>query len=363
MTTYFIHLACHFSVCRYTHQGVYHYSQDHLPSNTTCLTNLFFQIPPELFCVVIDNLGLHDEFVLSQTSRGLREIFSRDWEEEISRLPSTDRLRFWAGLASFFPCRWACLRCCRLHPIDESDTPNTPRNSPCGAELSLRGISLGGYCLQQNHIQNALKLSRMGNTHQKYLDSLMMPHKYSFRTEFMFGPPFTETYSAEPRIINGRFILQEEWVITDERNVIRPLNYHINIPGCPHLCIFGKGIINSKWWKRQGGRVARLANPNFRAILLLEKTIQKAIRYKGWIFCISCPRCPTDFEVIVSRNVRTATIRAWHDFGGEGAPMDTGWDVHVQNIGVSDWMYQGPWLGHVPGSIERLWLDSTSWWD
>lgn len=53
-----------------------------------------------------------------------------------------------------------------------------------------------------------------------------------------------------------------------------------------------------------------------------------------------------------------ATIEAWHDFGGEGSPMDTGWNLHVRNPGVSDWIDQGPRSGHVEGSIKKLWIDT-----
>ncbi|KAK4079608.1 hypothetical protein Trihar35433_713 [Trichoderma harzianum] len=320
--------------------------------------NPLYQLPPELFRMVINNLGLHDQFVLSQTSRGLRDVFRRHWEWEISQLPSNDRSRFWAGLAFTFPDHWACPQCCRLHPIDESDTPNTPQNPPCGADLSLRIINPRGYSysLQQNHIQNALKLSRMGNSHQNYLDSLMRPHTLSRMSEFMFEPSFTETYTARPRIINGRFILHQEWVITDEISVMRPLFDHITIPGCPHLNVFGKGIMHSKWWKRTGARMTQGDNPRLRANVILEQAIENAIIYEGCGILCSCPRCPTDFEVRVSEDLLTATIRAWHDFGGEGAPVDTGWDAHVKSPGLSDWLYERLRFGHVPGSIEKLWV-------
>ncbi|KAK4081544.1 uncharacterized protein Triagg1_2285 [Trichoderma aggressivum f. europaeum] len=317
-----------------------------------------FHLPPELFRHIIDMMDLHDEFVLSQTGRGLRCVFSRNWDEALAQLSPEDRLRFWAGLASISPDHWACPRCCRLHRVDTSDTPSTPQDPPCGAQLSLRRISEGGYSLRQNHMQTALKLSRMGNSHQEYLARLMSPHRFSFTTECVFQPQIRETYTAKPRIINGRFILREEWVITDEKNVARPLLHNIIIPSCPHLCVIGKGVINSKYWKRRGGRLARQANPNAREIILLEEAIENAIRYRGVSIICSCPRCPTDYEVCVSESGRMATIRAWHDFGGEGTPMDTGLNLHVRNAGVSDWIDQGPRSGHVPGSIERLWLDT-----
>ncbi|KAL6807977.1 hypothetical protein GGI42DRAFT_340976 [Trichoderma sp. SZMC 28013] len=318
----------------------------------------FSQLPPELFRLIISKLGLNDEFVLSQTGRGLRGVFSRNWDEALARLSSEDRSRFWAGLASICPEHWACPKCFRLHRADTSDTPNTPQEPPCGARISLRRISLGGYSLRLNHMQIALKLSRIGNLHQEFLASLMTPHRFSVSTKFKFQSRFTETYTATPRIINGRFILREEWVITDEGNVAWPLLHHVTIPSCPHLCVFGKGIENSKLWKRRGGRLTRQANPDAREILLLERSIENAIERKGVSFICSCPRCPTDYAVIVSRSAMMATIEAWHDFGGEGSPMDTGWNLHVRNPGVSDWIDQGPRSGHVEGSIKKLWIDT-----
>ncbi|KAL6836715.1 hypothetical protein J3E69DRAFT_361974 [Trichoderma sp. SZMC 28015] len=315
-----------------------------------------YQLPPEIFSMIINNLGLHDEFALSQTSRGLRDVFRRHWEREISQLPSNDRSRFWAGLAFNFPDHWACPQCCRMHPMDESDTPTSPQNPPCGADLSLRMINPGGYSLQQNHIQSTLKLSRMGNSHQNYLDSLMRPHKHIRTMEFMFEPSFTETYTARPRIINGRFILRREWVITDECHIMRPLFDHITIPGCPHMNVFGNGIMHSKWWKRTGAAMAQQGNPRLRENIILEQAIENAIIYEGCGIICSCPRCPADFEVKVSEDMLTATIRAWHDFGGEGAPVDTGWDAHVKTPGLSDWLYDELRFGHTPGSIEKLWV-------
>ena len=206
------------------------------------------QLPPEIFRLIINNVGLHGEFVLSQTCHDLRNVFSRDWDDEISRLRFNDRLRFWAGLACALPGYWACPECCRLHPIDTSDTPTTPHNLLCGANLSLHCVELPrcginrGYLIQQHHIQNALKLSRSESRYQQYFVDLMRSYTKTDRNEFMFEPSFTESYTAKPRIIDNRFILQEEWIIADDSNVIRPLEQHSIIPVCPHLCVFSGGL-------------------------------------------------------------------------------------------------------------------------
>ncbi|EHK20403.1 uncharacterized protein TRIVIDRAFT_203028 [Trichoderma virens Gv29-8] len=330
-------------------------NDDHEINNKVAL----FNIPPEIFLPIIDNLGLGDQFILSQTSRALRHVFSRDWVQEMSQLGFKDSLRFWAAVASRKPDHWACSHCCRLHPVDTSDTPNTPRDPPCFAEYGMEDVSKG-YTLQESHVQNALKLHRLGNQHQDYLAGLMRPYSTFSKREFMFENAFTESYTLNPRIIDNRFIIQEEWIIQDEDEVDRALSQHVKIYACPHVGVFDGGYLRSIDWKMQASELLRRIRPGAFEITILESMMRLAVKGPGYSMYDSCPRCPTDYEVVVSEDQHTATIRAWHDFGGEGAPVDTGWDAHVRSPGPDDWMYRGFAMREDGGRVRRLWLSSTS---
>lgn len=321
------------------------------------------QLPTDILFLVADNLALHDKFFLSQTCQALRHIMFRDWDSEISRLSFNDKLRFWTGLACTLPSYWACAKCCKLHLINTSDTPTSLilgwQYPSCGADLSRGDFIRQGYSVQHHHIQIALKLSRLRNKHEKYFAALMDTYTY---TSENFTTLFIRSFTAEPRIINKRFILHEEWNIRNDTSVISPLFQHNDISVCPHLCVYGGGLECSFTWKRIVRRLARQRNKNreFKEIIQLENGILSAFKSPGEWICISCPRCPTDCQIKASTDGRTATIRAWHDFGVEGSPMDTGWSVHVKSGGNKDWLYQEPSLDYAHGSIRNLWLADIS---
>ncbi|KAL7952756.1 hypothetical protein V8C34DRAFT_298648 [Trichoderma compactum] len=343
-----------------------HHHRDHDQNNPSAV---ILQLPLDLLFLITDQLALHDKFLLSHTCKTLRQVIYQDWAIEVSRLSFEDQIGFWAGLAYTLPKRRVCLKCCKLHPMDTSDVPRayraiSARDVPCTVDRS-RGIEIEAYSVQHYHVQFALKLSRLGNIHRRYLKTLMKTYTSTGKSLIL---PLTESYIAEPRIINKRFILREEWKISnntssaisifpDERGLVPPV--------CPHMeMIFGGPASSRRWKESYISQMAHMPNNNsmwqlLKEVTLLEEGIASACESPGqWIFN-SCLHCATDFAIMLSTDEREATIRAWHDFGIEGSPMDIGWKAHVKDWNAY-WFDLGPYLDYHHGSIRELWLEGAS---
>ncbi|TFB02514.1 hypothetical protein CCMA1212_005044 [Trichoderma ghanense] len=313
------------------------------------------QLPLDILFLITSHLALHDEFLLSHTCKALRQVVFHHWNIEIPRLSFEDQIGFWVGLAYTLPNRRVCLKCCKLHPIDASDVPAAfravrSRGVPCRVNYS-RGIEIEGYSVQHYHVQLALKLSRLGSVHQQYLAALLDPYT---RTGRSLIPPLAESYAAEPRIINQRFILREEWNISNNTGTALPLfsdKTCLHLPVCPHMRMAFGGPARSRSWKESSIRwMGHMSHNNtsdsmqqleestlLKEVTLLEDGIELAYESPGrWIFN-SCLHCPTDFAIMVSTDEREATIRAWHDFGREGSPLDISWKAHVTD-GNAHWL-------------------------
>lgn len=289
--------------------------------------------------------------------------------------PLKIRLGFgWGWPTCTLPNRWACLKCCKLHHIDTSDVPAAfqtvrYRGVPCSIKHS-RGIEVEGYSMQHYHIQFALKLSRLGKVHQRYLAALMDTYT---RTGIAFIPPLADSYTAEPRIINKRFILREEWNIRNNTSTALPLfpdKSRLPLPVCPHMRMLFGGPARSRSWKQSSIHwMVHMSNNNnmrqleeftlLKEVTLLEDGIALAYESLGqWIFN-SCLHCPTDFAIMISTDEREATIRAWHDFGIEGSPIDIRWKAHVADKS-RHWLDVGPYVDYNHGSIRELWSEGIS---
>ncbi|KAL7895310.1 hypothetical protein HDV63DRAFT_409931 [Trichoderma sp. SZMC 28014] len=330
------------------------------------------QLPVDILILITDNLALHDKFLLSHTCKALRRVILQDWGIELSRLSFDDQFGFWVGLAYTLPNRWACLKCCQLHPIDTSDVPADfmrvrCRTVPCTLDHS-RGIEVEQYSVQYYHIQFAFKLSRLGNVYQKYLAALMQTYTCALKEHSLIWP-LEQSYAAEPRIIHKRFILREEWNISNNTNTALPLfpdQLECLIPVCPHVEIAG-GLVASRRMKESAINYAAYLssmNPREGSILIKENTlledgIASAYGSPGqWIFN-SCLHCTTDFAVMISTDERKATIRAWNDFGTEGSPLDANWKAHVKEP-WAHWVDVGPYVDYPHGSIRELWSEDIS---
>ncbi|KAL7931974.1 hypothetical protein V8C35DRAFT_328980 [Trichoderma chlorosporum] len=290
------------------------------------------QLPLDILFLITDQLALHDKFLLSHTCKGLQQVVfqHQGWAIEVSRLSFEDQIRFWAGLAYTLPNRWVCLKCCKLHLIDTSD---------------------------HYHVQFALKLSRLG-VHRRYLKALMKTYKNTWGSLI---PPLTESYTAEPRIINKRFVLREEWEISN--NTSRALSIFLDerdlVPSvCPHMEMRYGGPATSRLWKQSS--IYQMAHmPNNNTMRQLDQLLKEATLLEGqWIFN-SCLHCSTDFAIIISTDKQEAIIQAWHDFGIEVSPIDIYWKAHVVDRNTY-WFELGPYIDYPHGSIQNLWLEGAS---
>ncbi|KAL7933513.1 hypothetical protein V8C35DRAFT_327792 [Trichoderma chlorosporum] len=332
------------------------------------LSAAILQLPQDILFLIINNLALHDKFLLSHSCKALRQVTFQDWDIEISRLSFKDQMGFWVGLAYTLPNRWACLKCCKLHPINTSDVPaafwiQRHREIPCRVEYS-RGIEYENYSIQHYHIQLALKLSRLGNIHQLYLAAIINPYTNTRRLSTL---PLFRKFTAEPKIINKRFILREQWKISNNASTALPLfpsKVHLYLPVCPHMCIstYGGPAMSRRLKElriqeivRNNGMQQLEGSILLKELTLLEDGITLASESPGqWIFN-SCLHCPTDFAVIISTDKQKATIQAWHDFGMEGSPIDS-WKAHVRDTNAH-WHYLGPYVDYTYGSIRKLWSE------
>ncbi|KAL5093631.1 hypothetical protein Trisim1_010362 [Trichoderma cf. simile WF8] len=327
-----------------------------------------FQLSPDIFLLILKYLALHDQFLLSHTCKEFRHSTYHDWNSEISQLSFSDRVGFWAGLAYTLPDYWACPKCCKLHPVNFADLPATLNRQqlvPCQADLS-RGIGTEVYSIHHQHIQFALKLSRLGK-HQQYLGALMKPYT-DIRISLL--NPLTDFYAAEPKIIKKQFILREEWNISNDTGITLPLfpeNEAFHMPVCPHLGLTSSGLASSRMRKKWDAERLQLRQKIteleeltlFKEMTLVEDGIAFAFRFPGnWIYN-SCLRCATDIGIIVSADERKVTVRAWHNFGVEGSPMDTNWRVHVADP-LQAWATLGSYMSYTHGSVRTLWMEGIS---
>ncbi|KAL6900400.1 hypothetical protein GGI43DRAFT_405346 [Trichoderma evansii] len=81
-----------------------------------------------------------------------------------------------------------------------------------------------------------------------------------------------------------------------------------------------------------------------------------ALRSLGQWKSVSCPRCPTDCSIGISKNLKTVRIVAWHDFGPEGSPLDGDWKAHVESS-YTDCLALWPGLTYPEGSVRRQWYN------
>lgn len=311
-------------------------------------------------------------FLLSHTCRAFRHVTVQDWRAAVRRLSFRDRIDFWAGLAYTLPGFWVCSKCCKLHPIHTSDFPMCLRSSrgqwfPCAVDYSQR---YGGdyFQVQHHHIQLALKLSRRGNMHQKYLAGLMSTCIYP--THYL--KRFKQSYEAEPRIINGQFLLRETWNLSSVTSTCSPLFSEgsvFRLRVCSHLQLFYSNLERSRNLKRlilsARAQVANLTQRELMAIsreaTLVEDEIELALESPGWWRYNSCMRCHTDFGVMITPGKRIATIQAWHNFGVEGSPMDATWRAHADDAHYTTFecFFRNAHLHHRHGSVRELYYEST----
>lgn len=243
----------------------------------------------------------------------MQRLVSRDWNEYVrSRYPS-ERNEFLLGVAYGTPNRWACENCGRLHAVDWHDLPSERRLPPCVGPTGQGARRWARYYLEHHHIQLALKLSGR-EVNRNYLRGLLTAHHH---VTIIYEIPVT--YSARPKIVEGRFLLFEKIVVGDKSNRATYSSMHQNlITICPHLAMVDSPLDYRRMmaWLRQ---TAEFHQSVAQAILIPGKEIHR-----------HCRRCPTDYTTMYYHLSGQLVFRAWHDFGAHDSVSNRGWNSQAR---------------------------------
>ncbi|KAK2748808.1 hypothetical protein CKAH01_18039 [Colletotrichum kahawae] len=255
------------------------------------------QLPMELLVQVIGYLGILDKAILSRTCAALRIVLDTDWAPVFHDCSRCEKRKFWRRIVYDLPEHWFCLTCGKIEPINQKYLPYKQWTPPC-QRRGQSHRSLDPYQMRSEHVQMALKLSRLGNINQGYLKKIMAP--FSIYRRALKGNCLRH-YRAVPKIVAGNFLLQKQWKFQstfDSRDCEYPWNdegmFAINkqlegIPlVCPHLGIAHS--LNERHyldWERPN----ELWEPEF------EADFRSAIRCIGHGFSNRCYECKVEYAI------------------------------------------------------------------
>ncbi|KAF6818353.1 f-box domain containing protein [Colletotrichum plurivorum] len=280
----------------------------------------------ELLCV-IDLLDLHDKFRLSQTCEVFRLLAKRDWDREFSLLDKEQQKIFLAQMPNY----WMCDGCVELHRLDKTDLPTHGRKDalhgawsralPYTDQYDLRrSDSLCGtrsrvlsytdhYDLRREHVQMALKLTRMGGLNADYLRKLMSPFSLSLRDY---------RYRVTPKVVSGSYLVKREWEYPFggmKKEVGRLLQRQY----CAHMSSFYlqqwvQGLSATGLFDMGASTTYKGHAPPSRWCLTIPVGVSDEC-YDGreLEISISCPKCATDCSLKLSRE--RSIVQSWHKLG------------------------------------------------
>lgn len=79
-----------------------------------------------------------------------------------------------------------------------------------------------------------------------------------------------------------------------------------------------------------------------------EQTVGSAVQAPGSTVYNSCPYCPTDYTIQVSKEKDSVTLSAWRDFGVYGSALDSTWIAQTSSdTGIPPYTY-------IPGSVREM---------
>lgn len=291
-------------------------------------------LPLELLHDIFDELHLPEKILLSQTCRDLWYKLRYQCSSAIRQASAVERLECLAVLGDILPDHRLCTSCRALHLLDPKDLPVTGYDkfyTPCPARETSwsRHRLMPYYAIAFRHVQLAIKYTRLKDIHQDYRASILqkftvsIPRWYSMRLNF----------TAEPVIINGRFILMTIFVFY---TAVGPMSFsnlsqaHFHI--CPHLGV-GPLILDN--------RLVAAIRLAFNVADAKRGSHQKAH---------SCDRCPTDYRIVVKD--RRATFYAWQDLGAGISPEDPYWRSHIWD--EENGLFKGTRFSYEHGSVRDL---------
>jgi hypothetical protein len=314
----------------------------HKPEDST-LT--FLQLPVDVMYLIFDELPLYTKVFLSQTCRPLQNLLRDDWTRFVQSLSPSDYFDFISGIADVLPEYVTCWSCGTVHAINTRDVPYVRwvRNSyPCRDWAQLRSHDFGiRYRLSYQHVQLTLKYSRLQpsqpsvlscrNVYDYYLSRLLWP----FTTRTLWYGRVEINFSAQPKVIDERFILHSQWEFKlrpDLETVAMKLEDIRPTVICPHL------------------NLALTSNPLLQSNPMVAMAVS-AFDNLGKQSYGSCTRCATDYSI--SALPTGVTIKAWQDLGNSGSPGDPYWVAQMWHTDNSQ--FWGPTVSHEPLSIMSAW--------
>jgi len=319
-------------------------------------TSAFPQLPHDVIGAILDNLDLHDKFLLSQTCHVLRTLASQNWEQVLQGLSQPEEFNFWTRVAYTKPDCWVCACCCRLRATRPRNMLRVlPLFRSCDSYETVRlwapRYSSDTYELRHRDVQMALKHhSRPVATSASRLKELLAP----------YGPIISSggSFSAEPRIVGGRFLLHSRWAIwaqkrfeTLSRTTVGRLRFEL----CPHLELFLTDV----------DRVTpALVGTRSSFSAGLEMAVSQAFEDVGTSFDGHCDHCFTDFSVRVSssgphRGQPQITFDCWRDFGMYDAPDNLVWASQVWSPENTPHKAYTTW-DRTPGSVRENFMSGAS---
>lgn len=218
-------------------------------------TSHISRLPLELLLLISDQLPIESQCLFSRTCRRVHYSLQRDWPATIRELPPDERIRCLLLLAYDLPDCAVCGTCYKLYEVDEGDTPGASKSwrHGCLLEEDWRYVETqcgdydSRYILAQDHIQLALKYSRLG-VRKRYLEALMKPWSLPIdKMERDIGSRYDIKCTQTLRITRGRFLHESVWEARCRNNgpvhghqvarhVAEDLQPHLCpvLRGCPH---------------------------------------------------------------------------------------------------------------------------------
>lgn len=222
--------------------------------------------------------------------------------------------------------------CDALRPINPNDLPSLydykylKSPEPACNRHNLAPF----YTLAFQHVRLAVKYTHLDNCHQNYRASIMQKFTrswaqiYSMRLQFI----------AEPRIVQGRFLLKATLVFHQiSKSTLLSSLSEAPFCFCAHVGAMGMRRLPEN----------TLLNAVLHASQKADGEHDSACEVH------SCSQCPTNFTIVFTQGRATFTV--WQDLGTGASPEDAYWKSHIWS--TSNSIFCGPSFPYRHGSIRR----------
>ena len=290
-------------------------------------TSYLSQIPFEIFLQIAAHLPIESQFILSRTCRRARFSLHRDWTSELKQLSPADRVRCLLLIAYDLPDHLACAVCFKLHRVDKRCTPSRYQHGRRSCRepwdrhyltSCYNKLNHSAYILVHNHVQLALKYTRLSDKNTEYRDALMKP--------YFFYAPAPQGYllkplgardvyydllcTQRPKITCGTFLHESVWVVrsTDDGPILWSdvSSTMTSVVEEHFLMLLFSDIL------RLGSRRWRRASPG-------AESCEYIPAGESCVRAISCPTCRV--EILFQLEYDVWVIKSWANYGTELEPF------------------------------------------